>query len=57
MECAGFLKSLGCEIEVLYWSEILRNFDSDMSSRLVDYMTEMGIIFTQGNALKINKID
>lgn len=48
IETAGFLNGFGFETEILYRSRVLRTFDKDMSDRLVTYMEEKGIKFTNG---------
>lgn len=57
MECAGFLKGLGYPVDVLYRSTILRAFDQDMATRVVQYMQETGIKFIKGNPVAFEKVD
>lgn len=40
LECAGFLKGMGLEVEILVRSILLRGFDQDMAERIGNYMTE-----------------
>lgn len=57
MECAGFLKGMGYPVEVLYRAAVLRAFDQDMATRIVNYMETMGVQFTKGNPLSFEKTD
>jgi thioredoxin/glutathione reductase (selenoprotein) len=57
MECAGFIKGLGHTVDVLYRSAVLRAFDQDMASRVVQHMQESGINFIKGNPVAFTKVD
>lgn len=55
MECGGFLNGLGKDVTVLYRSKPLRNFDSGIAERLVEFMKNHKINFLKGNATKFEK--
>lgn len=55
LECGGFLRGLGKEVDILYRSEVLRGFDQNITSRLVKYLTEFGMNFIKGNPLGFYK--
>jgi len=50
MECGGFIKSLGFDVNILVRSKPLAAFDQDMAKRVVKHMEFMGVGF-------INKYD
>lgn len=55
LECGGFLKGLGKDVDVLHRSVILRGFDNDVKKRLVNHLEDFGINFIKGNAYKFTK--
>ena len=57
LECGGFIKGLGHEVEVLFRSICLRGFDRDMVYMLTRYMHKTGIVFTKGEALSMKKLE
>lgn len=57
LECGGFIKGLGHEVEVLFRSICLRGFDRDMVRKVTDYMKKTGMVFTKGEALEMEKLE
>ena len=57
LECAGFIKGLGHEVEVLYRSSCLSYFDRGMVGKVTDYMKKGGTQFTQGVAVGFKKLE
>jgi thioredoxin reductase (NADPH) len=57
LECGGFIKGLGHDVEVLYRSVCLRGFDSDMVGRITGYMKKTGVVFNKGEALSMKKLE
>lgn len=57
LECGGFVKGLGNDVDVLYRSEVLRGFDQNVRDRLVNYMTDFGMNFVKGSPLGFFKKD
>ncbi len=55
MECGGFLKGFGKDVTILYRSQVLRNFDQDIVSRIVEYMENDGVKFQKGSPVKFEK--
>lgn len=55
LECGGFLRGMGFDVDVLYREKILRAFDEDMAARVVTGMKEIGVKFLKGNATKFEK--
>ena len=55
LECAGFLKGMGYEVDVLVRSVLLRGFDRDMVRRIHEDMSHMGVNFERGSMTKIEK--
>ena len=45
LECGGFLKGLGYEVEIMIRSILLRGFDQEMAERIGVYMENSGIKF------------
>ncbi|KAI0989440.1 hypothetical protein GJ496_009548 [Pomphorhynchus laevis] len=43
LECAGFLKELGCDVTLMVRSIFLRGFDQDMAERLGSYIERLGV--------------
>lgn len=48
LETAGFINGFGFKTEVLFRSWVLRSFDNDMSDKIVKYMSNEGVKFTNG---------
>lgn len=57
MECGGFLRGLGCEVEVLHRGEVLAAFDRDMVERIREDMAARGVRFTRGTAEAFERAD
>ena len=57
LECGGFIKGLGHDVEILYRSVCLRGFDRDMVSKITGYMTKSGVVFNKGEALSMKKLE
>lgn len=55
LECGGFLKGLGKDVDVLHRSVILRGFDNDVKNKLVSHLKDFGIKFFKGNAFNFRK--
>lgn len=55
LECAGFLNGLGYDVTVLYRSEVLREFDSDVATKLKDFMIHCGVKFIKGEVDSIER--
>ena len=55
MECGGFLNGFGKDVTILYRSVVLRNFDSGIAKRLIEFMENHKIKFLKGNAIKFEK--
>lgn len=55
LECAGFLKGMGYEVDVLVRSVLLRGFDRDMVKRIHEDMQHMGVNFERGSITNIQK--
>lgn len=55
LECAGFLKGFGKDVDVIYRSQPLRGFDRDMVNRVTEYMVNIGVSFMKGNVSKLEK--
>ena len=55
LECGGFLRGLGRDVDILVRSVPLRGFDSEMSGKIVDYMKHTGINFLKGTPLSFDK--
>ena len=51
LECAGFLRGLGCEVTVLMRSVPLRGFDQQMAQHIVDDLEKDGVVFVRGAEL------
>lgn len=45
LECAGFLHGIGREVQVFVRSILLRGFDQQMSEKIGEYMSKIGIVF------------
>jgi len=45
LECAGFLKGIGCNVTVAVRSILLRGFDRDFAERIGEYMAKKGTKF------------
>ena len=52
VECAGFLKGLGCEVVLANRSSFLRVFDSDMARKVVEQLEEEGIDMKANTVIK-----
>jgi thioredoxin reductase (NADPH) len=57
LECGGFIKGLGHDVEILYRSVCLRGFDLDMVSKITGYMEKTGVVFNKGEALSMKKLE
>lgn len=55
LECGGFLKGLGRDVDILVRSVPLRGFDSEMTGKVVDFMKYTGINFINGAPLSFDK--
>lgn len=55
LECGGFLKGLGRDVDVLYRSQVLRGFDEGIRDKLVKYLTDSGMNFIKGSPLGFYK--
>lgn len=47
LECAGFIHGFGYDTTVLVRSEVMRNFDRDMSRKVAGYMEANGVKFAK----------
>lgn len=47
LECAGFLRSIGCDVTVMVRSIYLRGFDQQMAGLVSDYMGKYGVKFVR----------
>ena len=47
LECAGFLKSIGCDVTVMVRSIYLRGFDQQMAGMVGNYMERCGVKFVR----------
>ncbi|CEF62126.1 Thioredoxin reductase 1, cytoplasmic [Strongyloides ratti] len=56
LECAGFIKGIGNEADVMVRSILLRGFDQDMAERIRKQMTDEGIKFISAVPTKIEEI-
>merc|ERR1719276_612153 len=45
LECAGFLKGIGLDVEVAVRSILLRGFDRECADKIGEYMEEHGVKF------------
>ncbi|XP_065583835.1 thioredoxin reductase 1, cytoplasmic-like [Artemia franciscana] len=58
LECAGFLKGLGLEVEVMVRSILLRGFDQQMAELIGKNMEKEGVKFSRGFVpIKIEKVE
>jgi thioredoxin reductase (NADPH) len=57
LECGGFIKGLGHEVEVLYRSVCLRGFDRDMVDKITKHMVKSGMVMTKGEIKSITKLE
>eukprot|EP00756_Hemistasia_phaeocysticola_P000819 Hpha_TRINITY_DN10587_c0_g1::TRINITY_DN10587_c0_g1_i1::g.31425::m.31425/K00384/trxB, TRR; thioredoxin reductase (NADPH) len=48
LECAGFLRGIGCDVTVLMRSIPLRGFDQECAEKICEYMQEEGTEFIRG---------
>lgn len=55
LECGGFLKGLGRDVDILVRSKPLRAFDSEMVDKIVEYMKYTGINFITGGPISFDK--
>lgn len=55
LECAGFLRGLNKEVDIIYRSKPLAKFDRDMVNRVTEDMTKMGVNFMKGVIKSIDK--
>lgn len=55
MECSGFLRLMGYEVDVLYRSVVMREFDQEMARRIMDHMAGLGVKFKNGQAQRFDK--
>ena len=55
LECAGFLRGLNKEVDVIYRSKPLAKFDRDMVNRITDDMMSIGVNFMKGNIQSLEK--
>lgn len=56
LECAGFLKGMGCDVTVMVRSILLRGFDQDMAERIRKHMLEKGIKFINSVPIKYERL-
>lgn len=47
LECAGFLRSIGCDVTVMVRSIYLRGFDQQMAGLVAKYMEKYGVKFVR----------
>eukprot|EP01062_Namystynia_karyoxenos_P069321 TRINITY_DN64835_c0_g1_i1.p2 TRINITY_DN64835_c0_g1~~TRINITY_DN64835_c0_g1_i1.p2 ORF type:complete len:597 (+),score=228.23 TRINITY_DN64835_c0_g1_i1:273-2063(+) len=58
LECAGFLRGIGCETTVLMRSIPLRGFDQECAEKICEYMQEEGVGFIRGQTpTKVEKLE
>jgi pyruvate/2-oxoglutarate dehydrogenase complex dihydrolipoamide dehydrogenase (E3) component len=58
LECAGFLKTLGCDVTIAVRSILLRGFDRECADRIDEYMVEHGIVFKRAvTPVKLEKLE
>lgn len=55
LECAGFLRGLNKDVDVIYRSTPLAKFDRDMVNRITEDMANHGVNFMKGNLKSIQK--
>lgn len=55
VECAGFIRGLGHEVDILVRSTVLKKFDRDMIRRVVRDMEQRGIHLMRGGMRKLEK--
>lgn len=55
LECGGFIKGLGHDVDVLVRSVCLRGFDTDMVGKVKRYMEKSGINFLKGSPMAFHK--
>lgn len=57
MECAGFLKKLDCEVDMLVRSRVLSTIDNQISDDIRSNMNSIGIkFFDKASILSLNKL-
>lgn len=57
LECGGFLRGMGYEVDILHRSRVLRGFDDKVVQNIVDYMTHVSKIkFVEGNPVEFVKV-
>jgi len=57
LECAGFLRGIGCDVTVLMRSIPLRGFDQECAEKICEYMQEEGTEFIRGQTpTKVEKL-
>lgn len=57
LECGGFIKGLGHEVEILYRSVCLRGFDKDMVGKITSHMAKIGCVMSKGELKTIKKLN
>lgn len=55
LECAGFIKGLGHEVDLLVRSVCLRGFDTDMVGKVTGFMEKVGVNFLKGSPTEFKK--
>ena len=55
LECGGFIKGLGHEVDVIVRSVCLRGFDLDMVRKITGYMEKTGVKFLKGTSQAFKK--
>lgn len=55
VECAGFLRGIGCDVDMLVRSVVLKRFDRDMIRRVVQDLTHRGVRILRGGLASVEK--
>lgn len=55
LECGGFLRGMGRDVDILVRSRPLRGFDSEMVDKVIKYMEYTGIQFLTGTPISFDK--
>lgn len=55
VECAGFLRGMGSEVDMLIRSTVLKKFDRDMINRVTKDLVEKGIRMMRGGLMSVDK--
>lgn len=58
MECGGFLRGMGYQVDILHRGAVLRGFDPEMVANIVEFMKDVvKVNFVQGSPVSFEKMD